>query len=68
MNLFCQPNIYISMCVLFPICMLFGNFIALKAERASGSSDDKECSCNVGALGSISGLGISHGGGHCHPP
>ena len=32
-----------------------------------GGSDDKESSCNVGNLGSISGLGRSPGGGHGNP-
>jgi len=30
-------------------------------------TDGKESPCNAGDLGSISGLGRSHGGGHCNP-
>ena len=32
-----------------------------------GGSDGKESTCNVGDLGSISGLGRSPGGGHGNP-
>ena len=32
-----------------------------------GGSDDKESTCNAGALGSIPGLGRSPGGGHGNP-
>ena len=32
-----------------------------------GGSNGKECACNVGDLGSISGLGRSLGGGHGNP-
>ena len=32
-----------------------------------GGSDGKESACNVGALGSITGLGRSPGGGHGNP-
>ena len=32
-----------------------------------GSSDSKGLACNVGDLGSISGLGRSPGGGHGNP-
>ena len=32
-----------------------------------GGSVSKESTCNVGDLGSISGLGNSSGGGHGHP-
>ena len=32
-----------------------------------GGSDGKESTCNAGDLGSIPGLGISPGGGHCNP-
>ena len=33
----------------------------------SGGSDSKESACNVGGLGSISGLGRSPGGRHSNP-
>ena len=33
-----------------------------------GGSDSKESACNAGDLGSIPGLGRSHGGGHSNPP
>ena len=33
----------------------------------SGDSDSKESTCSVGDLGSIPGLGRSHGGGHGSP-
>ena len=33
-----------------------------------GGSDGKESACNVGDLGSLPGLGRSHGGGHDKPP
>ena len=33
-----------------------------------GSSDGKESACNAGDLGSIPGLGRSHGEGNGHPP
>ena len=32
-----------------------------------GGSDYKECACNVGDLGSVSGLGISLGEGKVNP-
>ena len=32
-----------------------------------GGSDSKESACNVGDLGSVSGLGRSPGGGHGNP-
>ena len=32
-----------------------------------GGSDSKESTCDVGDLGSISGLGRSPGGGHGNP-
>ena len=32
-----------------------------------GGSDGKESACNVGDLGSVPGLGRSHGGGHGIP-
>ena len=32
-----------------------------------GGSESQESACNVGDLGSIPGLGRSHGGGHGNP-
>ena len=34
---------------------------------ATGGSDGKESTCNVGDLGSIPGLGRAPGGGHGNP-
>ena len=35
--------------------------------RFPGGSDGKESACNAVDLGSLPGLGISHGGGHGNP-
>ena len=39
----------------------------VKYGHFSGSSAGKESACNAGDLGSIPGLGKSHGGGHGNP-
>ena len=41
--------------------------LAVKSPPASGSSSDRESTCNVGDLGSVPGLGRSHGEGNVYP-
>ena len=39
----------------------------MENEGFPGDSDVKESACSVGDLGSVPGLGKSHGGGHGNP-
>ena len=41
--------------------------ISKQSDLVSGGSEGKEPACNAGDLGSIPGLGRSHGGRHVNP-